>query len=253
LKNRLGIPNINPTREECEFFHVIDLPGEEPTEGSWDFRKTEAEYHGGFSFKGKTVLEIGTATGSHAFWMEKQGASVTPYDLSPAFSWDIMATAEQDAVEVEQMMHPIMEKLNNGWYYCRNRLKSKLELSFGSIYDIPKTLGDFDVVTFGSVLLHTRNPIGALQFAADRAKEAVIIMDRLPNNFDAQKPFMEFIPKKEMAKSWGAWTWWWISPKVFENLLGLRGFEQFDLTVSKHFFVPMQKSLGLFTLVARRK
>lgn len=246
--------DTNPTREECSFFHVIDLPGEEPTPGLWDFRKTEAEYHGGGEFlKGKTVLEIGTATGSHAFWMEQQGALVTPYDLSSEFSWDVMATAEQDTEKILQTMPSSMERLNNGFYYCRSRLNSKLELSFGSVYDIPEELGSFDIITFGSVLLHTRNPIGALQFAADRAKEAIIITDRLPTNFDIKKPFMEFIPKKEKAKNFGGWTWWWIGPKVFENILSIRGFRRFDLAISKHLFVPTKQHLDLYTLIAWRK
>jgi len=243
--------NKNPTKEECAFYHVIDLPGEDPTPGQWDFRQTESEYHGGFTFKGKTVLEIGTATGSHAFWMEKQGAYVTPYDLSPAHSWDIMATYEQDAAEVERSMRSVTEKLNNGWWYCRNRVNSELELSFGSIYDIPKEMGDFDIVTFGSVLLHTRDPVGALQSAADRAREAVIITDRLPVNLDVSRPLMEFMPKKEEATDFGGWTWWWISPKVFENLLILRGFRSFELTTSKHLFVPAKQKIKLFTLIAK--
>ncbi len=252
--DKVGYQKVDqdPKREECAFFHVIDLPGEEPTPGQWDFRYTEREYHGSFDFKGKTVLEIGTATGSHAFWMEKEGAVVTPYDLSPSHSWDIMPTSDQDYREVERTMRSTMGRLNNGWYYCRNRLGSKLELSFGSIYDIPEELGDFDVVTFGSVLLHTRNPVGAIQFAADRAKEAIIITDRLPPDMDLKRPLMEFMPKRERAKSFGAWTWWWIGPKVFENLLELRGFNKFDLSVSKHFFVPMNKKIELFTLVATR-
>lgn len=244
--------NKNPTKKECGFFHVVDLPGEAATPGAWDFRQTEAEYHGGYSFKKKTVLEIGSATGSHAFWLEKQGAYVTPYDLSPAHSWDIMPTAEQDLEQVEKTMRSSIGMINNGWHYCRNRLDSKLELSFGSIYEIPKKLGNFDVVTFGSVLLHTRNPAGALQLAADRAKEAVIIMDRLPPNLDISRPLMEFMPKKERAKNFGGWTWWWISPKFFENLLTIRGFRHFELLTSEHFFVPMNKNIELFTLIARR-
>lgn len=242
----------DPKRTECAFYHVIDLPGETPTPGQWDFRKTESEYHGGFKFKGKTVLEIGSATGSHAFWMEREGAHVTPYDLSPRHSWDIMPTSDQDAGQVERTMRSVIGRLNNGWYYCRNRLKSKLELAFGSIYDIPQELGDFDVITFGSVLLHTRNPVGALQSAADRAKEAIIITDRLPPDLDMKRPLMEFMPKKERAKDFGGWTWWWISPKVFENMLRLRGFQNFQVTISKHFFVPINKKIELFTLIAKR-
>jgi hypothetical protein len=248
----MKMPIKNPAKNDCSFFHVIDLPGEETTQGWWDFRLTEATYHGNVDLRGKRVLEIGAATGSHSFWMEAQGAEVVPYDLSPKDSWDIMATADQEEHLVDKAMRSLMGALNNGWYYCRNRLGSRLELEFGSIYEIPASLGMFDVVTFGSVLLHTRDPIGALLSAADRATDSVIITDRLPPNLDLSRPLMEFMPVKSAAKDFGGWTWWWITPKTLENLLVLRGFTHFKVTVSPHLFVPLGKHIDLFTLVASR-
>ncbi|MEW5789215.1 MAG: methyltransferase domain-containing protein [Pseudomonadota bacterium] len=240
-----------PDREDCLFFHVLDLPGGEVTDGAWDFRATESEYHGGFDFRGKRVLEIGCATGSHSFWMESQGARVTPYDLAPDYSWDLMPTHQQDPGETRAAMVEIIRKLNNGFDYCRDRLGSGLAMTHGSIYAIDPGLGDFDVVTFGSVLLHTRDPLGALQAAVSRAG-TIIIMDRWPPNLDCDKPLMQFIPELANAKPWGGWTWWWISPKVFENFLRIHGFTRFQLTVSEHLYVPTGNRLKLFTLIAER-
>lgn len=238
-------------QNECSFFHVIDLPGE-TTAGQWDFRETESAYHGGYDLRGKTVLEIGSATGCHAFWMEREGALVTPYDLSPAYSWDLLTTFRQDPEKITEAMKTGIKQLNNGWTYCRDRLGSRLNLSHGTIYDIPKELGSFDVVTFGSILLHTRDPLGAVQRVADRAKEAIIITDRFAPALDNSKPLMQFMPTLEMAKDWGGWTWWWMSPKVFENLLAILGFVDFEVKVSQHLFVPTGRKLDLFTLIARR-
>lgn len=242
---------MTPARADCAFFHVIDLP-EGPTPGQWDFRETEREYHGGYDLKEKAVLEIGSATGSHAFWMEKQGARVTPLDLSPKHSWDLMPTPTQNQAEIETAMRAGIQRINNGWHYCRDKLGSGLKLQHGSIYNVPKKLGDFDIVTYGSVLLHVRDPIGAVQHGAARAKEAIIITDRLPTHLDEAKPLLEFMPKLGMEKPFGAWTWWWATPQLFINLLTVLGFKGFKVTKSKHLFTGTKRHIDLFTLVATR-
>lgn len=239
-------------KEECQFFHVIELPSGETTPGAWDFRETEREYHGGYEFAGKSVLELGSATGSHSFWLEKQGAIVTPYDLSPEHGWDVLLTASQKPDEVDNEMRTAIRKLNNGWWYCRDRLGSKLELTHGSIYDVPADLGDFDVVTFGSVLLHVSDPIRAVQRAAPRARETIIIMESYAKGPENNLPFMWFLPKLGNERPWGAWAWWRISPKLLENVLKIIGFNHFQLTITSHRCPPSNKSIELYTLVATR-
>ena len=239
-------------RKDCSFFHCLDLPGGETIAAPWDFRETEAEYHGGVSLAGRRVLEIGAASGCHSFWMERQGAQVVPYDLSPEFSWDLMPTPTQDREDVEAAMRVGIRRINAGWHYAAERLGSKLSLEHGTIYSVPESLGVFDVITFGSVLLHTRDPIGAVQGLAPRATEAILIMDRLPPHLDPEKPLMEFQPRIGMEKPFGAWTWWWFTPAVFIRLLTVLGYSEFDVKVSKHLHAASGKPLDLFTLVARR-
>jgi len=238
-------------RSRCAFFHTIDLPNGEIVQGPWDFRRTEAAYHGGYNLKGKRVLEIGAASGCHSFWMEGQGADVVPYDLSPKHSWDILLAPGQSASECDAEMEKGIEKINNGWHYSAERLGSRLKLAHGTIYDIPAELGDFDVITFGSVLLHTRDPIGAVQKAAKRAREAIIITDRVPTHLDVSKPLMEFMPRIGMEKPWGGWTWWWYTPEVMVNLLKIMGYTRLDLTMSKHLYAATGREIELFTLVGR--
>lgn len=59
----------------------MDIPGYGGVEGEWDLRKGVKEYLGNVDFKGKRVLEIGTASGFLCFYMEGQGAEVVAYDL----------------------------------------------------------------------------------------------------------------------------------------------------------------------------
>lgn len=240
-----------PARDACVFYHVIDLHGEAATPGSWDFRETEAEYHGGFDFAGKRVLEVGTATGSHAFWMERQGAEVVPYDLTPRHSWDLLPTPAQDPRQVEARMRKLIGEVNAGFRYCRDRLGSKLTLRGGTAYDIAAGLGAFDVITFASVLLHLRDPMGALQRAAGRAK-TIIICDRYWPLLDNTRPDAQFAPRLGEELSWGGWTWWYVSPKAYEAMLRLCGFTSFRMTVSGHLHIPSRDRIPLYTLIASR-
>ena len=61
---------------ECDFYHVVELPGGELTKAQWDLRETADQYLGGVDFAGKRVLEIGPASGFLSFHMERRGARV---------------------------------------------------------------------------------------------------------------------------------------------------------------------------------
>jgi hypothetical protein len=229
----------------------MDLPAEAPTAGAWDFRKTEDEYHGGYDFKGKRVLEIGAASGSHSFWLEKQGAEVVPYDLSPEFEWDCMPTFEQDSEALDVRMRSGMAAINNGWWYAAKALGSNLTLRHGTIYDVPEELGNFDVVTYGSVLLHVQNPVGAVQHMANRTR-TIIITDKMHPTIPLDAPHMEFRPQLGRENAWGGWSWWWHSPQVFINMLKVIGYTNFGVKISKHLHTPNKSEIDLYTLIAER-
>lgn len=72
---------INP--DEYYFYHTIDLPGLGEMKGEWDLRIAPDAYLGNVDLANKRVLEMGTANGFLSFHMEKKGASVVSYDLSP--------------------------------------------------------------------------------------------------------------------------------------------------------------------------
>jgi 2-polyprenyl-3-methyl-5-hydroxy-6-metoxy-1,4-benzoquinol methylase len=65
---------------ECYFYHHMDLPGLKEVGKGWDLRKTIDDYLGHFDFRGKRVLDVGTASGFLTFEMEKRGAEVVSFD-----------------------------------------------------------------------------------------------------------------------------------------------------------------------------
>ena len=66
----------------CFFYHTMELPGFGEVKGQWDLRGRFDEYIGGVEVAGKSVLDIGSATGFLSFEAEKRGASrVVPLAL----------------------------------------------------------------------------------------------------------------------------------------------------------------------------
>ena len=74
-------PYVVTDVDECYFYHTMEIPGLGLVEGQWDLRDGVGEYTGGVDYKGKRVLEIGTASGFLCFTLEAQGAEMVSYDL----------------------------------------------------------------------------------------------------------------------------------------------------------------------------
>ena len=81
---------------QCAFYHYMDIPGHGVVEGKWDLRGREDQYLGGVNFKGKRVLELGTASGFLCFYMESKGAEVVARDIGENQEWDVVPFCQYD-------------------------------------------------------------------------------------------------------------------------------------------------------------
>src|SRR5262249_40906112 len=62
----------------CYFYHTMDVPGASGTvthRGDWDLRGRYDDYLHGVDVAGKSVLDLGTATGWISFEVERRGAT----------------------------------------------------------------------------------------------------------------------------------------------------------------------------------
>jgi 2-polyprenyl-3-methyl-5-hydroxy-6-metoxy-1,4-benzoquinol methylase len=82
-KESYAAPRVITDVRDCFFYHTIDVPGHGTINGDWDLRPGIRDYLGQVDFLGKRVLDVGAASGFLTFTMEKQGAQVISYDLSP--------------------------------------------------------------------------------------------------------------------------------------------------------------------------
>ena len=258
---------IQPRRidsiDDCYFYHTMDIPNHGVVQGEWDLRGRETLYLGNVSVVGKRVLEIGTASGHLCFAMEKMGATVVAYDLSPDQDWDIVPYFGLDYEQHIQERKERIHKLNNGFWFAHGANGSRARVRYGTVYDIPGNMGPFDICTLGSILLHLRDPFLALQRVTANVRESVIVTDLLPvrrgKALDRFKKLIGFQQKPEAHSIYFLpnadrcapnETWWSLSPGVIAEFLQILGFNR--ITVTYHQQSMQGQKYQMYTVVGRR-
>lgn len=251
--------------EECDFYHTMDLPDIGLVNGLFDLRSTIGTYLGNFKFNQKRVLEIGTASGFICFSVERDGAEVVAYDLSPDFSWDMVPYAKLDVASLLEERKSHIGRLNNSFWLAHKKLNSRAKVVYGTVYQIPPEIGSVDVTIINSVLLHVRDPFLAIQKAASLTKETVIVTDAfgwgnptgwkrwLQNLLPGQKSIMRFVPNYRNCSP--TETWWYLTPEFIQECLGVLGFENSVVSYHEHLYTNMgteQTKVPMFTIVATR-
>lgn len=233
------MPRMVTNIDECFFYHTMDIPGYGHVKGQWDLRYGIDEYLGGVDFKGKRVLEIGTASGFVCFYMESRGAEVVAYDLSEEQAWDLVPFAGYDYNQFALAHKAHIRALNNGYWLCHRVLNSRARVVYGTVYAIPKEIGMVDISTFCSVLLHVRDPFFALQNALRLTREKVIITEPLWRGtwkgalfrwiiMKFKRPYMVFLPRFDTCEPKDGW--WLLNPDVIKRFIGVLGFEKTEVT-----------------------
>jgi len=233
----------------------MDLPNVGFVHGRWDLRNKEAEYLGHVDLQGKTVLEIGTASGHLCFFMERQGARVVAYDLSEKHSWDIVPYAANDMECIAVGSADKLHRLNNSFWFAHAAFHSQAKVVYGSVYDIPEDIGLYDIGMLGSILLHVRDPFLVLQLISSHVTDKIVVTDVRPPWKDElfslfrKKQSINFLPDASTPEQYT--TWWSLSPGLIVRFLKILGFVHFDL--SYHNQLSHGREVGLYTLVASRK
>jgi tRNA (mo5U34)-methyltransferase len=154
-------PTASPAASVPLWYHTLELPGRATTPGWFDLRGI-VERLPWPDVRGKRCLDVGTYDGFYAFELERRGAQeVIAIDIDDGGRWDLPAMDRQDS---EALIASYMGKRGIGFDVARQALESKVEKRILSVYDLdPVQMGTFDVVVCGSLLLHLRDPIGALE------------------------------------------------------------------------------------------
>jgi len=146
------------------WYHTIELaPGQE-TEGMFDLRPFVDRYGLPESLEGKRCLDVGTWDGFWAFEMERRGGEVVGIDLDDERLLDWPPRRRPKAYPDEAR--------GANFAVARAALGSNVERKVVSIYDAsPDELGTFDFAFCGSVLIHLRDQLLALERIAGLVRE----------------------------------------------------------------------------------
>jgi SAM-dependent methyltransferase len=220
----LASPRIVTDLDECFFYHTMDLPELGTIHAHWDLRGRFDEYIGGVDVAGKSVLDVGTATGFLSFEAEKRGASqVVSFEMSDVRQQTLLPFKDKDQyIDKESWAESYgkgHDRWKNAYWLCHRLLQSKASVVYGSVYEIPVAMGEFDVVIVGAVVEHLSDPISALGSIARVTKDTlVIVTPLLPND----EPIAHFAGRVSHPDN--DYTWWIYSIGVYREVLGMLGF-----------------------------
>lgn len=237
--------------EDCHFYHVMDLPGYPPTPGQWDLRGRFADYTSNVDFAGKTVLDVGTASGFLTFEAERLGAKVTSFDIGDARYQHLLPFKNKlyftDHEAWRKQQNEGIERWKNGYWLAHRALRSKADVVYGNVYDLPPELGQFDIVIVGSVVEHLSDPISALASISRHARSKIVIVSSL---VETHEHIAEFIGRA--SNDVVDYGWWYYSEGVYREVLQMIGFKIDRITKSAYRFVMAGGDHERHTIVASR-
>ena len=251
--NLFAPPRFVDRLEDCFFYHAMDLPGFGLVPAHWDLRGRFDEYIGGVDVRGKSVLDVGTATGFLSFEAEKRGAArVVSFDQSDGAEQKFLPFKDKpyyrDHAKWAEGYRAEIDRWKNAYWLSHRLLGSKAEVFYGDIYKLPNELGEFDIAIIGSVLEHLSDPITALGSVARLTKERIVIVTPL---LETDEPMARF--EGNAAKPDADFTWWTYSLGVYREVLDMLGFGIERVNRASYHYMYGDRDEERSTIVAARR
>jgi SAM-dependent methyltransferase len=238
---------------QCSFYHAMDLPGIGYVRGNWDLRLFFERYTGGVEFAGKSTLDVGTASGFLTFEAERRGADVVSFDSAMRAQHHGVPYLDVRRNEGSPPAENLDFEAGRSAYWLAHRaLGSKARCFYGDVYNLPEALGEFDVVLVCNILVHLRDPIGALTSIAARCRDKLVITEGMTVS---ELPVAVFLGYHETPERYPNNTWWQYTTTLYRQILKILGFEILRFEENSY---PWQNPAGLKhvyklgTIVAQR-
>jgi tRNA (mo5U34)-methyltransferase len=144
------------------WYHCIEVAPGVVTPGWFDLRPVVDRLPWP-EVRGRRCLDVGTSDGFLAFELERRGAAeVTATDIDTHRGWDWETGMSQRGPDY--LRHVEGPEPGTGFATARRLRGSLVRREQISVYDLsPERLGQFDLVVCGSLLLHLRDPLRALE------------------------------------------------------------------------------------------
>jgi O-methyltransferase len=188
--------------------------------------------------------------------MERLGAEVVSFEAGFDVSIDLLPVrGRENPQEKLRVMQETIDRNHDAWWYLHRSFGSSAKFVQGNIYDMPADLGSFDVTLVGAILLHLREPWGALSEAARRTTGTMIVTEPLQDDqVPPETNLMRFSPSAEHHVT----NWWSIYPGAVVSMLERLGFGRTTTTFhTQHHHLAHDLDAApvaqpMFTVVGRR-
>jgi tRNA (mo5U34)-methyltransferase len=203
------------------WYHTLELAPGVVTPGWFDLRPVVDRLPWP-DVRGKRCLDVGTYDGFLAFELERRGAAeVVATDIADHASWDWPAALRARGVEALAAIAGPEKGL--GFRIAAELLGSKVQRVEVNAYDLsPERMGEFDVVVCGSLLLHLRDPVGALEAMRSVCRSHLLSVEEVrlaPSLLHPRRPLAELDGASDLCQ------WWVPNTAGHRRMLEAAGFE----------------------------
>jgi tRNA (mo5U34)-methyltransferase len=201
-----AIPDLREQIAAIDWYHTLELAPGLLTPGWFDHRAIVDRVRLPSSLTGMRCLDVGTFNGFWAFELERRGAAeVVAVDVLDPRRWDWPAGSSEDTVTA------LARRMANGdgFEIARTALDSQVTRLDRSVYELdPSDLGQFDLVFVGSLLVHLRDPVGALQRVRSVCRGRLVLVDGIDIAATLRSP------RRPLARFDGRGRPWWWHPNA---------------------------------------
>jgi tRNA (mo5U34)-methyltransferase len=253
-------PALAERAAALSWYHSIELGAGVVTPGFFDTRPTVGKVPLPARLDGKRCLDVGTWDGFWAFELERRGAaSVTAIDIEDPSRWDWPPHTLVGSARADRLRY--LQEFKSGaasFALAKEALDSSVERIDCSVYDLdPEVHGTFDFVFLGSLLLHLRDPVRALEKVRSVCTGEAVIAETIELLPSLARPRTPTARLEGLDQSW----WWQPNAAAFRRMVRSAGFEitertgiYFLPTGAAHPQPPVTRMLrGALTAAGREK
>jgi tRNA (mo5U34)-methyltransferase len=202
------------------WYHTLELPGGVVTPGWFDLRDQVARLPWP-DVRGKRCLDVGTYDGFYAFELERRGAAeVVATDIPDHEDWDWPAALRARGGDE---LAAIAGEKGRGFEVAHDALGSSVEKRTINVYELSADeLGTFDVVVCGSLLLHLRDPVRALEAIRGVCAGSFMSIEAISLPLTA---LFRRRPVADLCDDDNRCQWWTVNAAGHRRLVEAAGFE----------------------------